>query len=313
MRAASVLGWAAMIARESQRTFSERVPAYRDRVERKLASTLRADAQIPERLVEAIEYSVLGPGKRVRPLLCYAAGEYFGAELEALDTIAAAVELVHAYSLVHDDLPAMDDDDLRRGRPTTHCAFDEATAILAGDGLQAFAFELLCCDPSLARKADSQIRVITWLARAAGPAGMVGGQFLDLRAEGQRVDEDQLEDIHRRKTGELIRAAVMMPVELCDACDPVRSQLDRLAKDLGLLFQIRDDLLEIDYETDAIGKSATSDHNKRKSTYPSILGIDEARRRAARLHGSILSGLDALGPRCAALSWLVDFIYGRER
>lgn len=302
-----------MIARESQRTFSERVPAYRERVERKLASILRTDAHIPERLVEAIEYSVLGPGKRVRPLLCYAAGEYIGAGVEPLDTIAAAVELVHAYSLVHDDLPAMDDDDLRRGRPTTHRAFDEATAILAGDGLQAFAFEILCCDPYLARKAATQIRVITWLARAAGPAGMVGGQLLDLHAEGRSIDESQLEDIHRRKTGELIRAAIMMPAELGEVRDPVRSRLDQLAKDLGLLFQVRDDLLEIDYDTDAIGKSAASDQSKRKSTYPSTLGIDEARRRATTLYESVVTDLEALGPESAALRWLVDFIYGRER
>ncbi len=300
-----------MIARGTPPTFATRAEHYRERVVKRLETALSADKRIPPRLVEAIEYSVLGPGKRVRPLLTYATGEVFGVGLEGLDAIAAAVELVHAYSLVHDDLPAMDNDDLRRGRPTTHRAFDEATAILAGDGLQALAFEILCCDDSLTAAPEARLNIVTWLARAAGPAGMVGGQMLDLQAEGKPLTEAQLEDVHRRKTGELIRAAVMMPVELAKPAAGVSSRLDRLATDLGLLFQIRDDLLEIDQDTATLGKSATSDRDNQKSTYPSVLGVDAARQRAQSLYEEIVAIASALGPEAAGLSWVVDYIYGR--
>jgi len=300
-----------MIARETPRTFAERVEQYRQRVADRLEAALQADASIPPRLVDAIEYSVLGPGKRIRPLLSYATGEFFDLALEPLDAIASAVELVHAYSLVHDDLPAMDNDDLRRGRPTTHRAFDEATAILAGDGLQALAFEILCCDTALAASPQTQIRVITWLARAAGPAGMVGGQILDLDAEGKALDEAQLEDVHRRKTGELIRAAVMMPVELACPTPAVAQCLAKLATDVGLLFQIRDDLLEVEQDTVTLGKSASSDIANQKSTYPSVLGVEGARRRAQQLYEESLSTLKQLGPGTAALHWVVDYVYGR--
>jgi farnesyl diphosphate synthase len=300
-----------MIARENRQNFSDRVEQYRTRIEEKLASELRGERPIPPRLIEAIEYSVLGPGKRIRPLLCYATGEAFDVALEPLDAIAAAVELVHAYSLVHDDLPAMDDDDLRRGRPTTHRAFDEATAILAGDGLQAFAFEILCCDESLSVAPATQMRVIKWLARASGPAGMVGGQMLDLQAEGQMLDEQSLEDIHRRKTGELIRASIMMPAELATLTDKDRSSLDGIANDLGLLFQIRDDLLEVEQDTATLGKSASSDADNAKSTYPSLLGVPAARARAQQLHDGIVDALDSLGRDTSGLEWITHFVFGR--
>jgi farnesyl diphosphate synthase len=300
-----------MIARETPQTFAERIEQYRRRVVHRLESALKPDAGIPPRLVEAIEYSVLGPGKRIRPLLTYATGELFGLALEPLDAIAAAVELVHAYSLVHDDLPAMDDDDLRRGRPTTHRAFDEATAILAGDGLQALAFEILCCDESLTNAPETRIKVVTWLARAAGPAGMVGGQMLDLEAEGKKLSEAQLEDVHRRKTGELIRAAVMMPTEIATPSASLLTSLNHIATDVGLLFQIRDDLLEIDQDTATLGKSATSDRDNQKSTYPSVLGIETARLRAEDLYNQIIATLDSLGPDAEALRQIVKLIYGR--
>jgi geranylgeranyl pyrophosphate synthase len=255
---------------------------------------------------------VLGPGKRVRPLLAYAAGEFCDVEDTAIDSIAASVELVHAYSLVHDDLPAMDDDDLRRGRPTTHRAFDEATAILAGDALQALAFEILCEDTGLSAAPRAQTRIIAWLARAIGPAGMVGGQALDLEAEGRRIDERTLEDIHRRKTGQLIRAAIMMPSELAELAPEAKRRLDEFATEIGLVFQIRDDLLEVEQDTATLGKNAGSDAANDKSTYPSILGADGAHRRADEIYDRALAALGAAGPNHDGLRWVSDFILTRS-
>lgn len=300
-----------MISRASEDAFSERLNDYRRRVDAKLAAVLDDD-KTPGRLREAMQYSVLGPGKRVRPLLAYASGELCGVAPENIDTIAAAIELVHAYSLVHDDLPAMDDDDLRRGRPTTHRAFDEATAILAGDALQALAFEILCGDPLLSARPDRQLRAVRWLAIAAGPSGMVGGQALDLEAEGKRLTEHALEDIHRRKTGQLIRAAIMMPSELGELTPAGQARLDDFARDIGLVFQIRDDLLEIEQDTATLGKSAGSDSDNHKSTYPSTLGIDGARRRAAETQARALAALDSLGPGSQGLRYLSDFILSRQ-
>jgi farnesyl diphosphate synthase len=302
----------AMIARGTPQTFPDRLEYYRDRVADRIRAALDAGNGIPSSLVEAIEYSVLGPGKRVRPLLTYATGELFDLDPEPLDTIAAAVELVHAYSLIHDDLPAMDDDDLRRGRPTTHRAFGEALAILAGDGLQALAFEILCCDEKLAATPEERIKVVTWLARAAGPAGMVGGQTLDIQAEGKQLDEAALENIHRRKTGELIRVSIMMPIELAQTSESTATNLDTLATDIGLLFQIRDDLLEIEQDTATLGKSSTSDQAKKKSTYPSVLGAEGARDKALALYTRVITTLDELPGDSSGLRWVTDYIYGRS-
>ncbi len=257
-------------------------------------------------------YSVLGSGKRIRPLLAYASGQLCGLPVENVDAIAASVELVHAYSLVHDDLPAMDDDDLRRGRPTTHRAFDEATAILAGDALQALAFEILCSDEALVAAPERQSRVICCLARAVGPAGMVGGQMLDLAAEGRHVDETALEDIHRRKTGELIRAAIMMPAELAHLPADEHARLDHFASDIGLVFQIRDDLLEIEADTETLGKNAGSDASNDKSTYPSLLGAEGARQRADDVYHAALASLDGFGSRGEGLRQLSEFILKRS-
>jgi len=301
-----------MITRASQDAFAARLEHYRRRVDTKLAEVLRVDPEVPEQLHAAMRYSVLGGGKRVRPLLVYASGELGGIAENTLDTLAAAVELVHAYSLVHDDLPAMDDDDLRRGRPTTHRQFDEATAILAGDALQALAFEILCADTSLTARPDRLVKIIAWLARAAGPAGMVGGQALDLAAEGQSLDERGLEQIHRRKTGELIRAAIMMPSELGDFTKTERDNLDRFASEIGLVFQIRDDLLEVEQDTATLGKNAGSDASNEKSTYPSTLGVEGARRRAADTQQRAVAALQTLGERSQGLLWLSDFILNRS-
>jgi geranylgeranyl pyrophosphate synthase len=220
--------------------------------------------------------------------------------------------MIHAYSLVHDDLPAMDDDDLRRGRPTTHKQFDEATAILAGDALQALAFEVLCTDRHLAKHPQAQVKIVAWLARASGPAGMVGGQVLDMAAEGRRLDERALERIHRGKTGALIRAAIMMPSELGTLDGTQRTNLDTFARDIGLVFQIRDDLLEVEQDTATLGKNAGSDADNDKSTYPSTLGIDGARRRAAETHERAVTALQSLGERSRGLLWLSEFILNRS-
>ena len=301
-----------MIARASKDAFAERLDQYRRRIDSHLAHILRSDRHVPSRLREAMEYSVLGGGKRVRPLLAYASGELCGLAPAAVDSIAAAVELVHAYSLVHDDLPAMDDDDLRRGRPTTHRRFDDATAILAGDALQALAFEILCTDAALGERPSAQAQVIRWLARAIGPAGMVGGQALDLEAEGRRVDEAELEEIHRRKTGALIRAAIMMPSELAGFSAAQRASLDIFARDIGLVFQIRDDLLEIEQDTATLGKNAGSDAANEKSTYPATLGVEGARRRAEETQQRAIDALASLGDGAHGLLWLSHFILTRS-
>jgi farnesyl diphosphate synthase len=301
-----------MITRASPEPFAQRLDHYRRRVDQKLADVLSADQEVPERLLAAMRYSVLGGGKRVRPLLVYASGELAQVADEALDAIAAAVELIHAYSLVHDDLPAMDDDDLRRGRPTTHKQFDEATAILAGDALQALAFEVLAADRALAAKPPAQIKMLAWLARAAGPAGMVGGQALDMDAEGRRLDERGLERIHRGKTGALIRASIMMPSELGAMSAEQRASLDVFASDIGLVFQIRDDLLEIEQDTATLGKNAGSDAGNDKSTYPSTLGVEGARQRANETHARAVGALRALGSRADGLLWLSEFILNRS-
>jgi farnesyl diphosphate synthase len=300
-----------MIARASKDAFAARLDHYRRRVDAKLEAVLRPDPEVPDTLLEAMRYSVLGGGKRVRPLLVYASGELGATPADTLDTVAASVELIHAYSLVHDDLPAMDDDDLRRGRPTTHKKFDEATAILAGDGLQALAFEILCADPALAARPEQLVRVIAWLARTSGPAGMVGGQILDMAAEGQQIDERGLERIHRGKTGALIRAAIMMPSELADLTAAQRTDLDAFARDIGLVFQIRDDVLEVEQDTATLGKNAGSDAANAKSTYVTALGLDGARRRAEETQQRAVAALARLGERSQGLLWLSDFILNR--
>lgn len=300
-----------MIARAPQGDFAGRLDYYRSRVNEQLAKALDDD-DMPARLCEAMKYSVLGEGKRVRPLLAYASGELCGLSEEESDCIAASVEIVHAYSLIHDDLPAMDDDDLRRGKPTTHRAFDEATAILAGDALQALAFQMLCADPVLAARPKAQSMIIGWLARSIGPAGMVGGQALDLEAENRSLDEPALEDVHRRKTGQLIRAAIMMPSELADMSSAARSNLDYFAREIGLVFQIRDDLLEVEQDTETLGKSAASDADNNKSTYPSVLGVDGASRRADEIYTRALAALDAASDNTAGLKWIAEYILRRS-
>ncbi len=296
-----------MVAHAPEQGFAQRAEPYRNRVDTRLQRLLSRDDGVPEPLAEAMRYAVLAPGKRIRPLLCYASAELFELPAERVDALAASVELLHAYSLIHDDLPAMDDDDLRRGRPATHRQFGEPLAILAGDALQAMAFEVLC------EGAPACAGAVGWLARAAGPAGMVGGQVLDLQAEGRQLDEAGLANIHRRKTGALIRAAIMMPSELADAPPQTIRALDAFASRIGLVFQIRDDLLEVEQDTDTLGKSAGSDARNEKATYPAILGVNGARRRANDLYATATNALQSLGHRAAGLRWIADYIVQRSR
>ncbi len=265
-------------------------------------------------LEAAMEYALLGGGKRVRPVLVYASGQALGAPLEHLDGPACAVECIHAYSLVHDDLPAMDDDDLRRGRPTCHRAFDEATAILAGDALQALAFRLLASDRITPVPAAARLEMIHTLADAAGHRGMVGGQAIDLAAVGRSLSEDELTRMHRLKTGALIEAAVVLGA--LAAGERGREALPRLrryAQAIGLAFQVQDDILDVTASTEQMGKTQGADAAVGKPTYVTLLGLDGARAAAERLHRQAIDSLQDLEGDTALLRWLAQYIVSREK
>ncbi len=275
---------------------------YRERVEAVLQRTLPAADAEPVRLHKAMRYAALGEGKRIRPLLVYATGAAIGVEPESLDGPAAAVELIHAYSLVHDDLPAMDDDDLRRGRPTAHRAFDEATAILAGDALQVLAFDILANERMPAIDADGRIEMIRLLARASGTQGMAGGQAIDLAATGRRLEPRQIEEMHALKTGALIRASVLIACAASAALQPERREaLDRYGRAIGLSFQIVDDLLDVLGDPAVTGKGAGVDALRGKPTYPAIAGVAAARARAAELAEQGIAALAEFGPQAGLL------------
>jgi len=241
-------------------------------------------------------------------MLAYAAGTAFGAKEESLDAAATAVELIHAFSLVHDDLPAMDDDDLRRGRPTVHVAFDVATAILAGDALQALAFEVLAAAPL---DAGIRIALVGELAKASGANGMCAGQALDMAATGQTLDLPRLEHLHALKTGALIRAAVRMGALSAGARGDYLQSLDEFADALGLAFQIRDDILDVESNSEQLGKTAGKDEAQGKSTYPGLLGIVESRQKLEALASQMQASLQPLGPSADALRALADFAIAR--
>lgn len=293
--------------------FKARVPDLRARINRVLERCLSSADAGPQRLYEAMRYSVLGEGKRLRPLLVYASGMSIGINLAKLDSIAAAIELVHAYSLVHDDLPAMDDDDLRRGRPTTHIKFDEATAILVGDALQALAFEILVTDQCWEDASDISCKLIECLTKASGPSGMAGGQAMDLAAAGQYVSADELDEMYARKTGRLIRASVTMPL-LCtaDSSPETTAALDTFAAKIGLAFQVKDDLLEVEGTTESIGKPQNSDQRNAKPTYPAVIGVDGSRRRLDRLYAEAMESLQRFGPQAEPLRWLCHYVVNRK-
>jgi farnesyl diphosphate synthase len=281
------------------------------RVERAFKTRLPASEQEPERLHRAMRYAALGPGKRLRPTLAYAAASALGVTREQIDAAACALELIHTYSLIHDDLPAMDDDDLRRGRPTCHKAFDEATAILAGDALQTLAFQWLAADS--ANTPDARIRMIELLARASGSRGMVAGQALDLASEGQTLDHAMLEKIHLHKTGALIQASVnMASLVRPDAPGERIGALDGYARCIGLAFQIQDDLLDVEGQTEVLGKQSGQDVAHAKATYPSLLGVEAAHREAARLVEEARRCLAAFDGGADPLRWIADYVIARD-
>jgi len=286
----------------------------RDRIERVLENWLPDPERDPHRLHQAMRYAVLGGGKRVRPLLVYLTGEALEVPAERLDGPAAAVELIHAYSLVHDDLPAMDDDDLRRGRPTCHRAFDEATAILAGDALQVLAFKILADDPAMTPDPVQRLAIVSVLAQASGPEGMAGGQAIDLSVEGTRPSAERMERIHAWKTGALIRASVIMAAHSGPALDAGRLQaLSRFGEHLGLAFQIQDDILDEEGETGVMGKTAGADSARAKPNYPAVVGLEAAKLRARVLCDQGLEAIDWLPERADALRQLARYIVHRDR
>jgi len=294
--------------------FEAHLKAHQTRAERALDHWLPAADHEPVRLHEAMRYAVLGPGKRVRPVLVYATGEAIDAELDSLDSSAAAVEFIHAYSLIHDDLPAMDNDDLRRGRPTCHRAYDEATAILAGDALQALAFHTLAHDRRLTVPAERRVEMIALLANASGSVGMAGGQAIDLAAVGKKLNLAELENMHLHKTGALIRASVRLGFIAAGGTDPAAERaLDVYARNVGLAFQVHDDILDVEGATEVIGKPQGSDIDRDKPTYPNLLGMVEAKATARRLCDEAVASLAGFGAGAETLRELARYIVGRDR
>ena len=284
--------------------------ASRALVEVELNSLLPPAGAAPEKVHHAIRWSVFAGGKRFRPALVLATGQAFGAEIKQLIRTACAFEMIHTYSLIHDDLPAMDDDDLRRGRPTCHVRFDEATAILAGDALQTLAFQTIAADEHL--EAATRIALISELARAAAtPDGMVAGQALDMEAEARQVNGAQLEEIHRLKTGALIVGAARCGALIGAADDKELAAVTRYGSHLGLLFQITDDLLDVTASAEQLGKTPGKDVRSRKATYPALYGIDESRDKAVKAHRAACDALEQLARPTDVLHRIVDFILHR--
>jgi geranylgeranyl pyrophosphate synthase len=292
--------------------FAGRIAAYRARIEKVLDQCLALPDPGTARLREAMRYSALGGGKRLRPTLVYLTGESLGADLEDLDAAAASVELIHVYSLVHDDLPAMDDDDLRRGRPTCHRAYDEATAILVGDALQALAFAVLANDSIGTLPPASRLAMIRVLARATGTSGMAGGQAVDLAAVGQSLSVDAIENMHRRKTGALIEGSVLLGALAAGVAEGPRLEaLKRFGAEIGLAFQIQDDILDVEGDPALLGKSTGADAAHNKPTYPSTAGLGTARERARQLRDDAIAALQPLGQDGSALAELAHFVVSR--
>ncbi|MDD2057160.1 polyprenyl synthetase family protein [Pseudomonas sp. GD03860] len=283
------------------------------RVDAALEQLFVAPSPELDRLYAAMRYSVMNGGKRVRPLLAYAACEALGIAPEHANGAACAVELIHAYSLVHDDLPAMDDDDLRRGQPTTHKAFDEACAILAGDGLQSLAFHALL-DPQLSPQTDTiRLAMVQTLALAAGPAGMVGGQAIDLGSVGLKLDQTALEFMHRHKTGALIEASVRLGALASARADQLQLQaLQTYARAIGLAFQVQDDILDVESDTETLGKRQGADIARDKPTYPALLGLDAAKAYALELRDQALHALRPFDAAAEPLRELARYIVERR-
>ena len=294
--------------------FTENLSIYQNRVEQALDRWLPESGIQPNKLHDAMRYAVLSQGKRIRPVLVYSSGTAFGVNLDELDGPASAVEIIHAYSLIHDDLPAMDDDDLRRGKPTCHVAYDEATAILAGDALQALAFHVLAHDTNIKVHAGQRMKMIDILATASGSRGMAGGQAIDLEAVGKKLNLAELENMHIHKTGALIRASVELGALSCPEIDD--AQLERVshyAKCIGLAFQVQDDILDIESDTETLGKPQGSDMARNKPTYPELLGLKGAKEVAMNLHAEAIESLKDFDEKADMLRGIADYIVNREK
>jgi len=291
--------------------FQSWIAAHQARFEEVLRGLLPRAEIAPQRLHEAMRYAVLDGGKRVRPLLAFAAGELAGADTARVDIAAAAVELIHAYSLVHDDMPCMDDDVLRRGKPTCHVQYDEATALLVGDSLQTLAFQLLA-EHRLNDEAARQLEMVKLLALASGSRGMAGGQAIDLASVGKSLTLPELEFMHIHKTGALIRAAVLLGAQCGSVSVEQLDRLDHFGKLIGLAFQVVDDVLDCEADTATLGKTAGKDADNDKPTYVSLLGIQGARDMAQRLHREALETLAGFGDEAQRLRELADYIVLRK-
>lgn len=291
---------------------NRRILQWQERFESLLTQSLKSTRKTPELLQQAMTYSVLAGGKRMRPMLVYAACDALSLDYRKLDSVACAIELIHTYSLIHDDLPAMDDDDLRRGRATCHRAFDEATAILAGDALQALAFEILAGDRVLATQAQQQLSIIRDIASACGCSGMAGGQLLDLAAVGQDLSQQELSNMHRHKTGALIKVSVTAPALFACAGPELHAKLETFGDCVGLAFQIYDDILDVIGSSEKTGKLMQKDAQSEKPTFPSVMGLDASLKQAHKLRDLALGELEGFPGDCSALSWLATFAVDRD-
>jgi geranylgeranyl pyrophosphate synthase len=294
--------------------FGTQLETWRLRMETALSDRLPPSDAVPARLHGAMRYSVLGGGKRIRPALVFATARAVGLTEDDVEAVACAIELVHVYSLVHDDLPAMDDDDMRRGRPTCHKAYDEATALLVGDALQPLAFQLLARDPKLPESASIRLKLSDMLAQAIGTFGMAGGQAIDLAVQGMQLDIAQVEDMHARKTGALIRASVLMAAECTTpALDPhLYAGLSRYANAVGLAFQIQDDLLDVTGDASMLGKATGADSERAKPTHPAVIGIAASQQRVRLLHTQAINALTPFGARAESLRALAHWLLSRQ-
>jgi len=294
-------------------SFNSKIEGYIEKVENYLEEALPRTTIPPVKLHEAMHYAVMNGGKRIRPLLVYASGEALQVNAEQLTPAAAAIELLHCFSLVHDDLPSMDDDNLRRGQPSVHIAFNEASAILAADALQSLAFNILAVDPVYRHKENLSANLIALLAEASGTNGMSGGQALDLSVEGQTLDRAELEHIYRLKTGKLLRACVISAVCIKPSISREKHQsLERFIDAIGLAFQIKDDILDVVGQTTNIGKPRGSDEKKVKATYPSLFGLESSKERMDQLFARGLEGLEPFGKSAEGLRYLASMIVNRE-
>lgn len=297
----------------NREVFRAQLESWQARMESALAARLPGPDVVPSRLHEAMRYSVLGGGKRIRPALVFAAARAVGRTEDEVEGAACAVELIHVYSLVHDDLPAMDDDDLRRGRPTVHKAYDEATGVLVGDALQTLAFHVLSKDAALPASPATRLKLVELLADASGSFGMAGGQAIDLEAQGRRLNLAQVEEMHSRKTGALIRVSVMMAAACASSLDTrVHEALAGFAAPIGLAFQIQDDLLDVLGDVTTLGKATGADSERSKPTHPAIIGIEASQERVRLLHAQALEALSPLGARADLLRSLADWLLARH-